>query len=72
MMMMMMSVGILDRYRNLYNLADDYPVVSLHEGSTPLIPAQRLAKCLRVEGLKVFLKYEGLNPTGSFKDRGMT
>ena len=71
-MMMMMSVGILDRYRNLYNLADDYPVVSLHEGSTPLIPAQRLAKCLRVEGLKVFLKYEGLNPTGSFKDRGMT
>jgi len=70
--MMMMSVGILDRYRSLYNLPEAYPVVSLHEGSTPLIPAVRLGKCLGVPGLKVYLKYEGLNPTGSFKDRGMT
>jgi threonine synthase len=47
----------------------DTPVVTLLEGNTPLIPAPRLSE--RV-GARVFLKYEGLNPTGSFKDRGMT
>jgi threonine synthase len=45
--------------------------VSLEEGSTPLIPAPRLANALGLEG-DLFLKFEGLNPTGSFKDRGMT
>lgn len=64
--------GILNRYRHLYNLPDDYPVVTLHEGNTPLIPAERIARCLGVNGIEVYLKYEGLNPTGSFKDRGMT
>jgi threonine synthase len=64
--------GILARHRALYNLPNDYPIVTLHEGNTPLIPAERLSKCLGVEGLEVYLKYEGLNPTGSFKDRGMT
>jgi threonine synthase len=67
-----MYQGLLKRYQSLYGFGDDFPVVSLHEGNTPLIPALRLAKCLGVEGLEVFLKYEGLNPTGSFKDRGMT
>ena len=45
------------------------PVITLYEGNTPLIPAEFLNK---LTGLQVFLKYEGLNPTGSFKDRGMT
>lgn len=67
-----MYQGLLDRYRTLYQLPESYPIVSLHEGNTPLIPALRLAKCLGVPGLEVYLKYEGLNPTGSFKDRGMT
>lgn len=65
-------LGILNRYRDLYALPEEYPVVTLGEGNTPLIPAQRLSRCLGVPGLKVYLKYEGLNPTGSFKDRGMT
>src|SRR5205807_2270339 len=47
----------------------DTPVITLQEGGTPLLPAPRLSE--RV-GAKVFLKYEGVNPTGSFKDRGMT
>jgi threonine synthase len=68
----MMYQGLLHRYQHMYGFSNDYPIVSLHEGNTPLIPALRLAKCLGVEGLKVYLKYEGLNPTGSFKDRGMT
>jgi threonine synthase len=68
----MMMSGLLTRYHSIYALPDEYPVVTLHEGNTPLIPAERLARCLGVPGLKVYLKYEGLNPTGSFKDRGMT
>jgi threonine synthase len=67
-----MYKGLLRRYQHMYGFPEDYPVVSLHEGNTPLIPALRLANCLGVEGLQVYLKYEGLNPTGSFKDRGMT
>jgi len=67
-----MYQGLLKRYQHLYGFGDDFPVVSLHEGNTPLIPALRLAKCLGVKGLEIYLKYEGLNPTGSFKDRGMT
>jgi threonine synthase len=64
--------GILERYRHIYQYSDDYPVISLNEGNTPLIPAPKIAELTGVPGLKVFLKYEGLNPTGSFKDRGMT
>lgn len=68
--------GILERYREFYPFGADYPIVSLNEGNTPLIPAVRLAEYLEkkasVKGLKVFFKFEGLNPTGSFKDRGMT
>jgi threonine synthase len=61
--------GLIERYREHLPFAADDPVVSLHEGSTPLVPAPKLGE--RV-GAEVFLKIEGANPTGSFKDRGMT
>jgi threonine synthase len=61
--------GILERYRDHLPLTDLTPRLSLHEGNTPLVHAPRLAAWVGVREL--FLKYEGLNPTGSFKDRGM-
>jgi threonine synthase len=61
--------GLIERYRERLPFAADDPVVSLNEGSTPLVPAPRLSE--RV-GAEVWLKLEGANPTGSFKDRGMT
>src|SRR5881227_3678955 len=61
--------GIIDRYRERLPFADGDPVVSLQEGSTPLILAERLSE---KAGVEVWLKLEGANPTGSFKDRGMT
>jgi threonine synthase len=64
--------GILRRYREFFDFDDHYPIVTLHEGNTPLLPAPRIAEKTGVSGLKVFLKFEGMNPTGSFKDRGMT
>jgi threonine synthase len=62
-------VGLIERYRSRLPFAAGDPVVSLREGSTPLVHAPRLSA--RV-GADVWLKLEGLNPTGSFKDRGMT
>jgi threonine synthase len=62
-------LGLIERYRDRLPFAAEDPVVSLCEGSTPLILAERVSE--RV-GAEVWLKYEGLNPTGSFKDRGMT
>jgi threonine synthase len=53
------------------DIAKTVPPVTLHEGNTPLIPAPRLAQAI-APGCELYLKYEGLNPTGSFKDRGMT
>ena len=61
--------GVIDHYREYLPVSDQTPVVTLYEGHTPLIPAEFLNK---ITGLQTFLKYEGLNPTGSFKDRGMT
>jgi threonine synthase len=61
--------GLIERYRDRLPFAPGDPVVSLEEGSTPLVPAPRLSE--RV-GAQVWLKTEGANPTGSFKDRGMT
>ena len=61
--------GLIERYRDRLPFAPDDPVVSLQEGSTPLVPAPQLGA--RV-GADVWLKIEGANPTGSFKDRGMT
>ena len=63
--------GVIARWREFLPVTDATPVVSLNEGSTPLIHSPRLS-ALVGRGCRVFLKYEGLNPTGSFKDRGMT
>ncbi len=67
----MVRPPLLERYRSLINLPEHTQVVSLLEGSTPLIPMPRLAQELG-GGFELFVKFEGLNPTGSFKDRGMT
>jgi threonine synthase len=64
-----MYKGLIDRYREYLPVTSKTPVVTLHEGNTPLIQSAPLSE---KTGLKVYLKYEGLNPTGSFKDRGMT
>jgi len=61
--------GLIERYLDRLPFASDDPVVSLGEGDTPLVLAPRLSE--RV-GAEVWLKLEGANPTGSFKDRGMT
>ncbi len=63
--------GIIARYREFLPVTDRTPVITLNEGNTPLVRAERLAAALGIEA-EVYLKCEGLNPTGSFKDRGMT
>ncbi|HSH84383.1 MAG TPA: threonine synthase [Guyparkeria sp.] len=63
--------GLLDRYRDRLPLSDDTRLISLGEGATPLIRLQNLPKLLG-HAVEIYAKYEGLNPTGSFKDRGMT
>ena len=60
--------GLLRHYRSYLPLTDDTPLITLLEGNTPLIYAERLSDMLEAE---VYFKFEGLNPTGSFKDRGM-
>ena len=64
-----MAVPLLERYRDELSLGPDEPIVSINEGSTPLIEAPRLSERI---GAQAWLKFEGANPTGSFKDRGMT
>ncbi len=63
--------GTVDRYRDFLPITDRTPVVTLKEGNTPLLYSENLSERLG-DGFEVYLKYEGLNPTGSFKDRGMT
>ncbi len=63
--------GVISRYRSYLPVSDATPVVSLNEGSTPLIYSAKLSSLVGREA-EVYVKYEGLNPTGSFKDRGMT
>lgn len=63
--------GVIRKYRDFLPPVEDRHIVTLLEGDTPLIPARRLADHLGID-VEVFLKYEGLNPTSSFKDRGMT
>jgi threonine synthase len=65
----MSYTGLIQRYRQYLDLPDHTRIVSLHEGNTPLIPMPRLSAEL---GCELLIKFEGLNPTGSFKDRGMT
>ena len=62
---------MIDRYREFLPVSASTPIVSLGEGNTPLIYCQRLSKRVG-RGCRVFVKNEGVNPTGSFKDRGMT
>lgn len=68
---MKIYTGIIDRYKKYLPVNKSTPIVSLCEGDTPLIYSPEISKRLG-ENFKVYLKYEGLNPTGSFKDRGMT
>jgi threonine synthase len=59
---------LIERYRDFLPITDATPVISMGEGATPLVPLTKLSECLELD---VHVKLEGLNPTGSFKDRGM-
>ena len=63
--------GVIERYKKYLPVTGNTPVISLCEGNTPLLYAEYFSSLLG-NGYEVYLKYEGLNPTGSFKDRGMT
>lgn len=63
--------GLIDRYRKFLPVGENTPVVTLNEGNTPLIKMGNLGKIIN-PAIDIYLKFEGLNPTGSFKDRGMT
>ena len=66
-----MYKGLINKYCEFLPVSDKTPVITLNEGDTPLIEAKNLPKAIGLD-IKLYLKYEGLNPTGSFKDRGMT
>ena len=63
--------GVIQRYRKFLPVSDETCIISLNEGNTPLIESFNLVQALG-GGFRMFVKYEGLNPTASFKDRGMT
>lgn len=63
--------GLINRYREFLPVSDSTPIVTLNEGNTPFIHAKNLAKALGINA-NIYLKFDGANPTGSFKDRGMT
>lgn len=64
-------VPLIERYRNFLPVTDSTPIVSLLEGFTPMIRTDRLARQIS-DNITMYVKFEGMNPTGSFKDRGMT
>ena len=64
--------ALIEKYRSYLPLEKDSPIITLQEGYTPLVPAAHLSEFLGFPRLKLYFKLEGLNPTGSFKDRGMT
>ena len=64
--------GIIDCYSTYLPVNNKTPIITLNEGNTPLVFAPHITKLCNIPGLQVFLKVEGANPTGSFKDRGMT
>jgi threonine synthase len=66
------KLALIEKYREHLPVTDKTPIVSLGEGGTPLVAAENLPRHLGFPELKLFFKLEGLNPTGSFKDRGMT
>lgn len=63
--------GLINKYRSFLPVTKATPVITLNEGNTPLIPALKISQTLG-DDFQVYLKYDGANPTGSFKDRGMT
>ena len=63
--------GLINKYRQFLPVNENTPVITLNEGNTPLIKADNLAKKIGLSA-EIYLKFEGANPTGSFKDRGMT
>jgi len=63
--------GIIEEYREFLPVSDKTPIVTLKEGNTPLIKAENLKRKLGIN-LEIYFKFDGVNPTGSFKDRGMT
>ncbi len=63
--------GLLEHYRKYLPVGPKTEIVTLLEGATPLVPAPKLSQWAG-GGVKLYLKYDGMNPTGSFKDRGMT
>ncbi len=63
--------GVIEKYRDFLNVSDKTPVITLNEGNTPLIKAVHLNEILPKK-INLYFKYEGANPSGSFKDRGMT
>lgn len=63
--------GIINHYKDFFPVNERTPVITLQEGNTPLIKAQNLKRAIN-PALEIYLKFEGANPTGSFKDRGMT
>lgn len=63
--------GVIARYRSFLPVTEKTPIITLHEGNTPLVRSKNLVQVLNPK-IKLYLKYEGANPTGSFKDRGMT
>src|SRR5258708_8105003 len=63
--------GLIEHYRRFLPVTDSMPIVTLNEGNTPLIEAPAIADRIGLN-IKVYFKFEGANPTGSFKDRGMT
>jgi threonine synthase len=66
------KIGIIERYQEYLPVTEKTPIISLNEGNTPLILAEALPVELGLKNIRIYYKFEGLNPTGSFKDRGMT
>ncbi len=66
-----MYEGLINKYKQYLPVTETTPIVTLNEGNTPLIKAENLARRIGIDA-EIYLKFEGCNPTGSFKDRGMT
>jgi threonine synthase len=64
-------LGLIEKYRDRLPVTDKTPVISLNEGNTPLIELVNLPRLIK-KNVRIYAKFDGLNPTGSFKDRGMT
>ena len=67
----MRYIGLIEKYRDRLPVSDSTRIISLGEGNTPLIKLENIP-CEMGTQVELYIKYEGLNPTGSFKDRGMT